>query len=360
MKGDGVGYWPLTIIVAAQAVWALATLIFVFVHRRRVAVRRRQRDCAQARIAPPLQEWMLSRGDVDGVIGALREVPPTVALEQVALAISTRVPPSQLQELTAALRREPWVNELLAGAHSGNWWRRLEAGRLLGVIATPADRELIALLLRDRHPAVQAVATACLVRMADATLSAYVLDHLVDQPLVVRLYQFSVLREDWQTTAPALLARLDTDSPPGRLEVWINLAESIGDPSCLARIVSMYGHPEPMIRLATARALRRFFDPSSATCLLTLVTDRDWRVRAQAARSLGMLGAIAAVPLLATALSDASWWVRFRAGLSLAQLGEKGRKALRDARGGPDRYARDMAAMVSGLTDGAVLELVEG
>ena len=60
---------------------------------------------------------------------------------------------------------------------------------------------------------------------------------------------------------------------------------------------------------------------------------------------------------LAPLLADRVWLVRLRAALSLAQLGERGRAALRVANEGNDRFAREMATMVSGLTDGAVLEL---
>jgi HEAT repeat protein len=90
-----------------------------------------------------------------------------------------------------------------------------------------------------------------------------------------------------------------------------------------------------------------------------MVLDEDWRVRAQAARALGAVGVAEAVPELTRALSDRSWWVRFRAALALAQLGDAGRSVLRAARELPDRYAGDMAAMVIGLSDGALVELAE-
>jgi hypothetical protein len=83
-------------------------------------------------------------------------------------------------------------------------------------------------------------------------------------------------------------------------------------------------------------------------------------VRAQAARSLGALGARESVPALAAAVGDAAWWVRYRAALGLAQLGEPGRVALRTLRSGPDRMARDMSTLVSGLPFGMVAELGEG
>jgi HEAT repeat protein len=99
--------------------------------------------------------------------------------------------------------------------------------------------------------------------------------------------------------------------------------------------------------------------PDSESVLRHMLKDDDWRVRAQAARGLGALGAAAAIPELSEALLDRAWWVRFRAALALAQLGEAGRRALRAARERVDRYAAEMASMVSGLSDGAVVELAE-
>jgi hypothetical protein len=91
-----------------------------------------------------------------------------------------------------------------------------------------------------------------------------------------------------------------------------------------------------------------------------MVADPDWRVRAQAARALGTLADTESVPLLRRALADVNWWVRFRSGLALAQLGEPGRTALRECRTARDRYASDMAAMISGLSSGSIIELSEG
>jgi HEAT repeat protein len=106
-----------------------------------------------------------------------------------------------------------------------------------------------------------------------------------------------------------------------------------------------------------AKALARHPGPEAAKTLVMLLTDSDFSVRALAARGLGQLGSATVVPALAPLLADRVWQVRLRAALSLAQLGERGRAALRAAREGNDRFAREMATMVSGLTDGAVLEL---
>lgn len=119
-------------------------------------------------------------------------------------------------------------------------------------------------------------------------------------------------------------------------------------------------HASAFVRRTVARALGRFSGPDSARVLADLVADRDAIVRAAAARSLGELGASGAVPLLAPLITDPVWQVRLYAALSLAQLGERGRAALRAAREGSDRFARDMATMVSGLSDGAIIEMGQG
>ncbi len=82
-------------------------------------------------------------------------------------------------------------------------------------------------------------------------------------------------------------------------------------------------------------------------------------MRALAARGLGMLGVIDAVPALTAALADGDWWVRFRASLALALLGDAGRAALRTMQDSPDRYAADMARLISGLPPGVLRELAE-
>jgi len=113
------------------------------------------------------------------------------------------------------------------------------------------------------------------------------------------------------------------------------------------------------VRLAVARALKHYFHPETPAALYTLLQDEDWRVRAQAARALGVLKVTEAIGPLGQLLRDSAWWVRFRAALSLAQLGEPGRRMLREARVGGDRYASEMATMISGLSGGGVLELAD-
>lgn len=349
----------LFIIAMGQAVFFALVVLLLFVSRSRNKRRARQAALAASQVAEPLREWVLGTGRVARVAMTLRRLSPQDALEQVTVAVATKLAPEQLAELARALRGERWVRRVLARSSSRWWWRRLDAARLLGVVAGVRDRMLLRRLLEDRHPAVQAAATACLTRLGDSELLTHVLDGLHTRSSVVRVFQLGVLGQTWKETMPALLHRLRPDAPIAKLNVWITLAESLGNPDCLAALVALRDHPVAQVRISTARALRRYFHADTARVLREMIGDDDWRVRAQAARSLGTIGAAAAVPELTRALEDRSWWVRFRAALALAQLGEPGRRALRAARELSDRYAADMAVMVSGLSDGAVVELAE-
>jgi hypothetical protein len=263
----------------------------------------------------------------------------------------------------AALRGErqaPITASLDDLAVSPHWWQRAEAARRSGDIARLGDAELRSRLLDDPHPAVQSVATASLLPLTDARAIARLLDRLPERPMLVRLQQFRLLREALPVTAPLLLQRLTPDASPRRLKSWITLAETLQTAELFAGIAALHSHPDPLIRLSVARALKRHRHPEAEEVLLIALHDHDWRVRAVAARSLGTLGNPSAVPRLAAGLRDVRWWVRFRCGLSLAQLGQPGRVALDEAARDTDRYAGEMATMIAGLSPDSVRELAEG
>jgi HEAT repeat protein len=280
-----------------------------------------------------------------------------MAREQIIL-VAQRLAPSQLAELTRMLRSETWVVRMVARARSAFWWRRLDAARLLAVVAAPRDRLTVRRLLADKHPAVQAAATNCLPRLDDEGLIADVIERMPERSPAVRVFQAEILRDVWRLAARPLLRRLQVRAPAARLEVWVQLAEAIGEPQCLAAAAVLHRHSDPGVRAAVARALRRFPHPNTAAALAERIADPEWRVRAEAARSLGAVAGAEAVPRLVTALSDRAWVVRLRAALAMAELGRAGRAALEAAaERKDDPYARDMAIMVGALADGTVAEL---
>ena len=245
-------------------------------------------------------------------------------------------------------------------ARSSLWWRRADAARRAGDIARLGDRELLYTLLEDAHAAVQSDATSSLESMLDAHAVGHLLDRLPERAMAVRLQQHALLARVLPLTTAALTPRLVPDALPRRLKSWIALVETLDSPTLFARVGTLHSHADPLIRLSVARALKHHRDPDAEEMLLIALRDHDWRVRAVAARSLGAIGNASAVPRLAGGLRDVRWWVRFRCGLALAQLGDDGRRALDDARRDADRYAGEMATMISGLSTASVTELADG
>jgi HEAT repeat protein len=350
----------LVVIAVAQIAFSLLLVLYLLGYRGRRQERAAREHQAATAVAEPLNLWLVGRGSADAVAAYLRKLPPEAALEQVTQLATLRVAPERHAGLAAAMEDDPWVVRALRGARSRRWWKRLGAVRLLAVVGKPSHRLALRRLLLDRHPAVQLAAASCLGRVNDAELVSLVVETLPRRPVAVRHYLSGALKECWHHTVPLLRVRIRPDTPPDRLEVWVNLAEAIPTPDILARVLPLHTHRTAGVRIAVARALRHYFHADAVAALERLLVDDDWRVRAQAARALGALHATTAIGGLGRALLDHAWWVRFRAGLSLAQLGEPGRRVLRATREeGHDQFAREMATMIAGLPDGGVLELAD-
>ena len=349
----------IALVALIQGAFFALLVLLLFVNRARRMRKARRAAAASVRVAEPFQRWVMGQARATEVAAVLLRLPPEEALDQLTMHVAARAAPERIGELGRALREDSWVRRVLDDGTSRFWWHRLDAARLMSVVGSMRDRGLLLRLLEDEHPAVQAAASATLTRLGDYALVEHLLDTLHKRSPIVRTFQVRVLRETWRHTAPALVKRLTPIAPVAKLPAWIELAENLADSHCLAALLAFKSHPVAQVRVATARALRRYIHPDCAATLRHMILEEDWRVRAQAARSLGAVGASDAVPELTRALADRSWWVRFRAALALAQLGEPGRSVLRAARELPDRYARDMAAMVIGLSDGALVELAE-
>ena len=347
----------LGVIAVAQALFLI--LLFVFLLVRRV-FDRHQREAylaAQGGLAGPLRDWLVAGARPDPVVALLREMPRGSAVGYLALLARQTIPEADRVELARALRGERWVNAAIGQHSSRFWWRRLEAARALTLMAGPEDRNTVRALFEDEHPAVQIAAAAALPRVMDHELVGHILDDLEGLPKVVRNFVTTVLRQTHRVVGPALAERIGRGERFSELAAWIELADAIDDTASVAAAMRRVDHPAVAVRRTIARVLRRRPGPDAEAVLVKLLTDADPTVRAAAARTLGELGSRSAVTALAALLSDGTWVVRVRSAVALAQLGESGRRALRTARAGTDRFARDMATMVSGLSDGAMLEM---
>lgn len=345
------------VIASVQGVFLLLLVLFLVVRRRYDRQKRAAFVAGQVGLSEPMRRWIVAGSHAEPVVEALRALPRGTAVGYVSLLARQTIPESQRDELAVALRHEAWMRRAVDQRHSRFWWRRLEAARALSIIGTDREREMVASLLNDPHPAVQIAASSALPRVADLALLNKVLDGIFSMPKVVRHYVTTVLRQTQGLAGDALAARIRAGGSMVELAAWIDLAGALDDPRAIAATLEQVGNAAAPVRRSVARTLGRFAGPDAARALATLVRDTDPWVRAHAARSLGELGSPAAASLLAPLLHDPVWQVRLRGAVALAQLGERGRAALRTARDGNDRYARDMATMVSGLSDGAVHEL---
>lgn len=350
----------LGVVGIVQVIFLVLLLGFVLVRRRYDRERRTAFVAGRDALAGPLRDWIVAGAHPAPVVRALRALPKGTAVGYVSLLARQTIPESQRNELAVALRGEPWMRAAVARRRSRFWWRRLEAARALSIIGTTKDGAAVRDLLRDEHPAVQIAAASALPRVADEALFGQVMDDLFTMPKVTRNFLTGVLRQRAAAAGEPLAARIRAGASPNELSAWIGLAASLDDPRALEASLVHIAHASASVRRTVARTLGRFAGPDAARALAGLVRDADSSVRAAAARSLGELGASGATPLLAPLLGDPVWQVRLHAALALAQLGERGRAALRSAREGNDRFARDMATMVSGLSDGAILEMGAG
>lgn len=347
----------LGVIAAVQAVFLVLLMVFLVVRR---AYDRRQRAAflaARGGISGPLRAWLVAGAHPEPVVRAIRALPRGTAIGYVSLLARQTIPAGQREELAEALRNESWVAQAVAQKRSRLWWRRLEAARALSLVAGPRDRAAVEALVGDPHPAVQVAAISAIPRVADPALVGSVLDRMFRYPKVVRQYLTHMLRESRALLGDALSQRIRDGQDLAELASWIELADAIDDHRAIRTALARVAHPAEGVRRTLARALRRYPGPEGQAALATLARDQAPSVRAAAARTLGELGHAGAIPALTPLLGDPVWTVRLRAAIALAQLGERGRAVLRAAREGSDRFARDMAAMISGLSDGALLEL---
>ena len=351
------GYVTLVIVGSQLALAALAVaLLFAMRARRAAEVTAAAPAGAGTGARRLLGGGMTAR---DAVL-ALRSASASDTPQALAMLGLESVTDDEREKLTALLHDEPWVQRSISGARSPLWWNRLSAARTLSLVAAESDRATILSLLSDSHPAVQSAGTACLRRYADRELLTRVIDGLSSASSAVRTYQIGVLRQYPEIVGAMLHDRIRPDAPHHKLYAYIHAAAELRDQDCMTRVAELSTHPHPEVRVAVARVLRSTAGESAHVKLLSLLRDSDWRVRAQAARGLSGVSDPRTVEELARALTDSNWWVRFRAGLALAATGTAGHQALTVALAQSDRYARDMAMLVIGLSDASVAELSEG
>lgn len=349
----------LIIVASLQGLFVGLLLVFLLIRRAQNLKFQAALELARAGLPGPLRAWLVDGGEPETVLREFRRVPKGAAVGFLALLAKHTIAASDAVRLRARLTAEPWVRRALAGWNSRFWWRRLEAARAYALMAAEGDRDRVLSLLADDHPAVQISACAALPRVLDTVAVGRILDAMDAMPKVVRQGVTLVLQPFAHLVGPALAQRIASGQRRHEVATWIEFAEQLNNIAALQAALGRAQEDFVPIRRACAKALRRLPFPESEAALITLLADRDVSVRSASARTLGLMESRTALPALTAALSDPVWLVRVRAAVALAQAGEPGRAALRVARNGTDRYARDMAHMVANLSDGALLDIGE-
>lgn len=347
----------LVVIAIAQGAFLAALAGFILYRCSRVRVLQLfvAPRLADARAA--LRAWVAGAGPVAPVIDAMGRLPRADALEFASEAAATVLAPEAHASFAFALREEAWFRHTVRLATSRRWWERRQAARALAVAGSPDDRQSLALLLRDTEPAVAVIALSALARVPEPDLIGDALDRYPTLPPVIRRFVLGALVTVRDAVEGPLVARIDGRAGPRARAAWIDLGVQLNLTGALIAGARHATESEPVVREAAARAFGAL--PSAATldALGRMIVDPVAEVRRAAARSLGRIGSVHGAEPLERALHDPAWSVRYAAALALAQLGERGRTALLALRGDADRFVAETATVVSGLSDGALLEL---
>lgn len=221
---------------------------------------------------------------------------------------------------------------------------QLAAARL-GLVLCPESRRMLRRALALGTEPVAAVAARSLARYRDLAALRWILAR--PERLKRRSVQVwtGLLRGFGPRALPVLASALETGVEDQRLLRAAYEALGFGGHRAAAGVIARgLTHPDPEIRIASARALGRMHAADQTPALLGTLTDRTWQVRALGAWALGRARVAEAMAPLRDGVSDRAWWVRRHCAYALTRLGPSGLETLRGiAATSKDRYAREMA-----------------
>jgi HEAT repeat protein len=294
--------------------------------------------------------------DTDGPDRAEGRRLPRVAVDSV-LSLLEAVKGEEgdrLKEVLASHGVDRWF---LRRAKAGHLTARLDAIEGLGKARLPESLDALLDLFRHGRPVVRRMAA----RAAAGTLAvmppepgpdnphARFIDALRQADLQPGVVQESLLL--LETRAGPVLRDLLADPELSDTLRWVCL-ETIGRlglADMADQVAASSTHPDPELRAATFRCLRRLgtVPDGAQAALLEAMDDEVDFVRVQAAHAAAFVPAEAALPALEPRLEDSSWWVRRAAASSMARLGEIGVASVkRAAQAHPDPAAREMAVQI--------------
>ena len=297
---------------------------------------------------------------------------PGAAVEAL-LGLLEAVKGEEGDRLKDALQRHQVDRSFLRRLRISHLASRLDAIERLGKARLPQALDPLLALTDHPKPVIRRMA----VRAAAGTLATMTPEE-PDGPVerFIESLKGSTLRPGVVEEALLLLesrsARVlrrilaEPELPDPLLWVVIETVGRLGLADMAEEVATSTRHPDPELRAAAFRALRRLeLVPDSAQQpLLSALDDQVDFVRVQASHAAAFLPAEMALDALWPRLEDESWWVRRAAAGAMASHGDEGLAAVRRAaEAHHDRSARDMAVQIlleAGALDPAAARQVKG
>jgi HEAT repeat protein len=358
-KASGIASTPveailLSVVISSASALALLGLYLLSYHFISAT-----RDRHHADQIDTWTEWWVGlalAGPDEPVEARGRHKLPRVAVDSV-LSLLEAVKGEEGDRLKEALAGHGVDRQFLKRVNTGHLTARLDAIEGLGKARLPQALDALLTLFAHAKPVVRRMAA----RAAAGTLAVMPPEPGPNGPH--ERFIRAIRRADLQpgvvqealllleTRAGPILRELlaDPDLPDTLRWVALETSGRLGLADMADQVAASSTHPDPELRAATFRALRRLGAvPTEAEAqLLAAVEDEVDFVRVQAAHAAAFLTAEAALPRLEPHLEDDSWWVRRAAAGSLARLGEIGVATVRRAaEAHPDKAAREMAVQI--------------
>jgi HEAT repeat protein len=335
--------WILRVLVGLTIV---ALGLFIFIVLRRLALQRRDR-LFEGRYRPAesdIIEALYSSGEQDlaSIISRYRSCPDVLASVLVNLI---RLVDGKEKEILKTLFALTLRDEKIADLESRNFFKRLNATRLLGLFS---DASNVPALLRrlDDKPLIQLAAVQAIAGFRGAEILDFVFQSFEADPRPnIHRYGAIIAKHGAESEGP-IRDFLRRPQPLHKKGILIEMAGIIPIYPLQPDIVAFASHPDKEIRIKVARALGRMLIPDSYETLAAMAGDVAWEVEAQAVKSLGLLHNPEALDILVRGLHSSSWHVRHNSGEALLEMGAVGIGRLKEvSRQTYDHFASNMADM---------------
>jgi hypothetical protein len=348
VNGAGVVYTVMVLGIVAAGI-SVAAVFWRFISTRREA----RVDHIRARMLQLMRDFLEDKVERRTVIKEMHQN-RNIAL-QMLVGMATELPTPQRERLHVFFDHFRFEQQQAEVLRSRSWLKRTHAASELGLSGERTATPELTAALKDPTFDVRLAAAQSLAQMRVPESVIAITQALTEKP-------------DWPTLRAAEILNL---MGPSAIEPVLKflgeqrreiLQQKTAEPAVLiaVRVIGLLramgglpivrellSHPDPELRLMSARSLGQLGDLKSGAPLAEALNDPVWEVRCIAAQALGRLADVTAIPALARCLGDPEWWVRFNAADALSQMDGPGVKALKaQFAGRTDGLAHDVSRQI--------------